>query len=90
VVREIEDAILDFVKRRVAEVEYEDIHCANDILRRMTEDDEAELKDYIFDLMKREISWGRIIEEVEELAMEKTVCDAEEPCEYPDESEEEA
>jgi hypothetical protein len=88
VLRELEDVYINFVKERVAEVEWEDITCANDIFRRMTEDDDAEFREYVFELVKREVSWGRILGEIAELAREATVIE-DDPCEYAEEQEEE-
>ena len=67
ILRDVEYAIMEFVKTRIDEEEWKDLTCPNDILRRMHNDDEEEMKDFIWNKIQHELSWKAILDDIQEL-----------------------
>lgn len=64
---EVEEAIFLFVKMRIDEDEWKDLTCPDDILRRMHNDDEEDLKDFIWNKIQSELSWKSILDDIRDL-----------------------
>jgi len=67
ILREAEAGILEFVKYRVPQGEWEELTSPASVLYRLEGDAEEELKDYIWSLIKQELDWTEILEEIETL-----------------------
>ena len=68
---EVEDALLLFVKTRIDEDEWKDLTCPDDILRRMQNDDEEDIKEFIWNKIQSEISWKSILDDIRDLVDEQ-------------------
>ena len=64
-----EEAFIMFVANRVAERDWKNMLSPSHILARMEDDDENEIKDYVWDEIKASINWNSILNEVRTMAL---------------------
>ena len=64
-----EEAFIMFIKNRVAEGDWKHLLSPSHILSRMEDDDENEIKDYVWDEVKASINWNSIITEIRMMSM---------------------
>ena len=64
-----EEAFIMFVANRVAERDWKNMLSPSHILARMEDDDENEIKDYVWDEVKASINWNSILNEVRTMAL---------------------
>ena len=61
---DIEDAFVKFVKQRIPDYEWKDIHTRQHILERMEDDDEDEIRRFVWDDIKHLINWSDVIDTI--------------------------
>ena len=61
---DIEDAFVKFVKQRIPDYEWKDIHTRQHILERMEDDDEDEIRRFVWDDIKHRINWSDVIDTI--------------------------
>ena len=91
-VREIEAGIVEFVKCRVPQGDWDTLTSPASVLYRLDadEDSDRELKDFMWSLLKQELDWSAILEDIERLrANQMPVDESEEEEEDNDEDEDE-
>lgn len=64
-----EEAFIMFVANRIAERDWKNMISPSHILARMEDDDENEIKDYVWDEVKASINWNSILNEVRTMAL---------------------
>lgn len=64
-----EEAFIMFVANRIAERDWKNMISPSHILSRMEDDDENEIKDYVWDEVKASINWNSILNEVRTMAL---------------------
>lgn len=62
---DIEDAFVKFVKERIPDNEWKDLHTRQHILERMEDDDEDEIRRFVWDEIKHLIKWSNVIETIQ-------------------------
>lgn len=70
-VQEVEYAILQFVKSRIDERDWKDLTTPNDILRKLQDDDEEEIKEFCWNKIQEELRWSSILDEIHELVVQQ-------------------
>ena len=58
-----------FVANRIAESDWKNMLSPSHILSRMEDDDENEIKDYVWDEVKASINWNSILNEIRTMAL---------------------
>jgi len=61
---DIEDAFVKFVKQRIPDYEWKDLHTRQHILERMEDDDEDEIRRFVWDEIKHRINWSDVIDTI--------------------------
>ena len=64
-----EEAFIMFVANRIAERDWKNMLSPSHILSRMEDDDENEIKDYVWDEVKASINWNSILNEIRTMAV---------------------
>jgi hypothetical protein len=64
-----EEAFIMFVANRIAESDWKNMLSPSHILSRMEDDDENEIKDYVWDEVKASINWNSILNEIRTMAL---------------------
>lgn len=73
-----EEAFIMFVANRIAESDWKNMLSPSHILSRMEDDDENEIKDYVWDEVKASINWNSILNEIKTMALNLAETEAEE------------
>jgi hypothetical protein len=62
---DIEDAFVKFVKERIPDYEWKDLHTREHILERMEDDDEDEIRRFVWEDIKHLIKWSNVIDTIQ-------------------------
>jgi len=66
----IADVLYDYAKARLTEEQIKRIYSANDLLRTIEDDDEEEIKEEIWNIVKHSLHWTSLIEMIRTLIEE--------------------
>jgi hypothetical protein len=67
----IADVLFEYVRNRLSEEEIKHIYSANDILKTMEDDDEEEIKEEIWNIVKHSLHWKTLIDMIRTLIEEE-------------------
>jgi hypothetical protein len=65
--RDLEEAFVEFVKERVPEDEWKHITSSGAVLSRLDEESENELKEHFWEELKCAIRWSNVVQGVQDL-----------------------
>jgi hypothetical protein len=63
---DIEDAFVKFVRERIPDYEWKDLRTREHVLARMEDDDEDEIRRFVWDDIKHRIKWSNVIDAIHE------------------------
>ena len=67
IVEDLQDALVDFVKYRVPQGDWEQITNSASVLNRLDEDSEEELKNYFWNELIGSVRWSSVVAGVQDL-----------------------
>jgi len=66
ILSEAEGMLVEWIVRHLDRSEQKDIHCGADILRSLSMDAEDEVKNQVWELVKRELNYGWVVDKVQD------------------------
>jgi len=66
ILSDAEGMLVEWIVRHLDRAEQKDIHCGADILRSLSMDAEDEVKNQVWELVKRELNYGWVVNKVQD------------------------
>jgi hypothetical protein len=89
ILSEAEGMLVEWIVRHLDRSEQKDIHCGADILRSLSMDAEDEVKNQVWELVKRELNYGWVVNKVQDHIKNEPQTESENEDEYEEVEEEE-